>query len=538
MNHATTSTFVVDELLSEKEAVVALVSHHGFEAATMSRESLMVCLMDGFLPDGIVLEADNQAQLTIEICAMLSGQDMTAHIPVLMVATNPSAELEQLAFEAGAADFMTRPISPATLLTRLENRIRVWREHRSPPLSDALKQAAAKLSIQAQDLGLTLMNTLPDICFVKDKVGRFVYCNPAFERLYGLSESQVQGKTDYEFVPKPQARHFEWEDQKVLSSGEAVSSVAWQTDGNGKKLLYETLKTPVRNAQGEVVGLMGLGRDITRWKQTEDALNRVHVEDGLQPMHLPPESTHLLAAAITGLESRMEPLVASGIMVTSTLAQGLEQLADQFSQGKVNKTAFGEYLYKTRQGCVLLDTELQRCSRLIETLNRLRWANELQDMTDVDLSQVVQSAIRHNRFKATTQGIELADHIAPDVCVRGNAPTWQFIAVQLVENALAHAFPDKRRGNMTMTLQRKGEWAEFSVEDDGVGVLDTDVQDIFKPYVTTGDATLHAGMGLTLIRHIVENHLHGQTDATRVTGGGLLLRIRVPVCAPGAQPGM
>jgi PAS domain S-box-containing protein len=531
MTETVASTFVIDELLIEIDAVALLVKHHGFEAVTMSRESLMVCLMDGFLPDGVLLEADSQGQLAMEICALLSQHELTSHIPVLLVATDPSSEMERLAFEAGAADFMTRPISPASLLIRLEHRLRAWRERHTAALPDSVKRAAETLAIKAQDLGLTLMNALPDICFVKDTVGRFVYCNPAFERLYGLRESLVLGKTDYEFVPKSQARHFEWEDQKVLASGQPVSSIAWQTLGTGKKVLYETLKTPVYNAQEEVVGLMGVGRDITRWKQGEDALNREHSEIGSLSVQTTPQSNLLLLAGVNGLNVRMEPLVASGIMVTSTLAQGLEKLADQFSGGKVTKTAFNEYLYKTRQGFELLEAELQRCNRLVETMSRLAWASQAEGDADLNLSQLIGRTVERNQFKATAQGIELVVQAVADVRVKGTVEGWQYVVQQLLDNAIAHAFTGERKGIVRLTLVESREWAELTVADNGVGLAVTDANDIFAPYHTTGDATLHAGMGLTLIRHIVANHWKGQTDAQHTAGGGLTISIQVPLCS-------
>jgi signal transduction histidine kinase len=137
--------------------------------------------------------------------------------------------------------------------------------------------------------------------------------------------------------------------------------------------------------------------------------------------------------------------------------------------------------------------------------------------------------VERNQFKATAQGIELVVQAVAAVWVKGTVEGWQYVVQQLLDNALAHAFTGERKGIVRLALVESRECAELTVSDNGVGVAVTASNDIFAPYHTTGDATLHAGVGLTLIRHIVENHWKGQTDARHTAGGGLTISIRVPL---------
>jgi len=531
-------TVALDEAMPENTSLLAELTHLGCNGISLSKSSLLPDSSERLRPDAVLLDVDNEFGRVLDICTSLSKHAQTASIPVLLLGTHPTAEWEQKAWDAGAADCLNRPVSSPALVARLRSRIRTWKGRSVNQAADRIQHAADELALSPHDLGRILMDALPDICFVKDVTGRFVYCNPAFEKLYGLKAAHVIGQTDHAFLSKPQARHFEWEDQKVLTSGQSVSSLAWQTTANGQKVLYETLKTPVVTEDGRALGLMGLGRDITKWKASEDALQHINSLGPDQQIVLASHAHDLLADAVLGLESRLVPLVASGILINSTLAQELEKLADQFGRNKVNKTQFGEYLHKTRQGFVMLDNELQKCNRLADTLNRLTWVSQVQDFACVNLSEIVQSAARHNLYKATAEGIDITVRIDAEVHVRGNITTWQFIATQLIENALTHAFPDTRRGNLTLIVAQDGQHASLTVADDGIGLSVGPVRDIFKPYFSTGDATQNAGMGLPLIRHIVEGHLNGQVYAQASEGSGLTLCIRLPLSSPAPQSGL
>ena len=129
----------------------------------------------------------------------------------------------------------------------------------------------------------TLMNHLPDVIFIKDRTGRFLMANPALIKLYGAtSVDQMVGRTDFDFIPEEVARSFAEDDQRVMQSGEAlIDREESNVDQHGEILWMLTSKIPLRNEKGNVVGLVGIGRDITRLKQTQQAASRKAMEAGL-----------------------------------------------------------------------------------------------------------------------------------------------------------------------------------------------------------------------------------------------------------------
>ncbi len=135
------------------------------------------------------------------------------------------------------------------------------------------KQAEAALA-QERNLLRTLIDNLPDLIFIKDVQGRFILYNSAVERFVGAATSdEIYGKTVYDFSPPKLAAQYEADDRTVLESGQPiVNREEPSADVTGEWRWSSTTKVPLRNLAGEIVGLIGVSRDITARKRVEEAL--------------------------------------------------------------------------------------------------------------------------------------------------------------------------------------------------------------------------------------------------------------------------
>jgi PAS domain S-box-containing protein len=120
----------------------------------------------------------------------------------------------------------------------------------------------------------TLIDHLPDSVYVKDMASRKVIANLAEVRLSGLqSEAEVLGKDDFELHPRELAEKFLADDQVVLQTGQPVINREEYVIGNeGQKTWLLTTKIPLRDENDQIVGLIGLGRDITDRKRMDEKL--------------------------------------------------------------------------------------------------------------------------------------------------------------------------------------------------------------------------------------------------------------------------
>ena len=126
---------------------------------------------------------------------------------------------------------------------------------------------------EAQSKLASIFSTIPDIVWLKDSYGFYLACNSAFERFCGKSESEIVGKTDYDFFSEEGADLCKRSDMDALTSNTVtVSKEEFIYPEDGTTGLLEVRKTPIYKPDGELLGVLGIGRDITKNTQAKQKL--------------------------------------------------------------------------------------------------------------------------------------------------------------------------------------------------------------------------------------------------------------------------
>ena len=137
-------------------------------------------------------------------------------------------------------------------------------------LSSYSKDLERQVSIRTREVTNILKYT-PDVVYVKDRDGKYVLVNSRFEELFGVSNEQVRGKTDYEIVSKAVADVFRKNDLRVLQEGKSMQ-VEERVSHNSEVHTYLSVKFPVYDESGAVNGVCGISTDITAVKKAQDQL--------------------------------------------------------------------------------------------------------------------------------------------------------------------------------------------------------------------------------------------------------------------------
>ncbi|WP_050984954.1 PAS domain S-box protein [Thiorhodospira sibirica] len=143
-----------------------------------------------------------------------------------------------------------------------------------------LKAQQASLRESEERLGI-LLQTIPDPVWLKDSEGHYLFGNRRLEELFGLPATEIIGKTDYDFVDHASAEEFRAHDQSAMASGRPYvkeERVVFAHDGY--EAMFQTIKTPVYDEQGQILGVLGIARDITQLKHVEQELaqHRAHLQ--------------------------------------------------------------------------------------------------------------------------------------------------------------------------------------------------------------------------------------------------------------------
>ncbi|MFZ1829810.1 MAG: PAS domain S-box protein [Candidatus Competibacteraceae bacterium] len=116
----------------------------------------------------------------------------------------------------------------------------------------------------------TLIQTIPDLIWLKDPDGIYLGCNPRFEHFVGAKEADLIGKSDHDFFGPEQADFFRQKDREALAANRPNANEEWITFAeDGHRALLHTIKTPMRDAGGNLIGVLGIGRDITAFREAE-----------------------------------------------------------------------------------------------------------------------------------------------------------------------------------------------------------------------------------------------------------------------------
>ncbi|MDD3077856.1 MAG: PAS domain S-box protein [Paludibacter sp.] len=109
-----------------------------------------------------------------------------------------------------------------------------------------------------------IVNTIPDLVWLKDKNGFYITCNKAFENFFDVRLSEIVGKSDYDFLDQDYADFFRLRDRIAMENNQPTVNEEWvESKNGGHKIYLETIKTPMYDAAGNLIGVLGIGRDIT-----------------------------------------------------------------------------------------------------------------------------------------------------------------------------------------------------------------------------------------------------------------------------------
>ncbi len=186
-----------------------------------------------------------------------------ARVPIIVLSGLDDEALALQTVKEGAQDYLVKGCVDQPLLVR--------------SIRYALKRAEVDRALrQERNLLRNVIDNLLEFVYVKDGCGRYLLNNRAHTRDLGMSgPEEIVGKTSFDLFPEEVARRLQADDAQVMTTGEPiVNRHEAADDGNGSLRWISTTKVPLRDAEGRIIGIIGIGRDITARKNSEEKLAR------------------------------------------------------------------------------------------------------------------------------------------------------------------------------------------------------------------------------------------------------------------------
>jgi PAS domain S-box-containing protein len=361
----------------------------------------------------------------------------------------------------------------------------------------------------------TLVRTIPDLIWLKDPDGVYLDCNAMFERFFGAGKRDIVGKTDYDFVARELADFFREHDRKAMAAGKPSCNEEWITFADdGHRALLETIKTPMYDAGGRLVGVLGIARDITeRIRATEE---KAGLEDQLRQAQKVEALGRLAGGVAHDFNNLTAIILGYGEMLLERLPpeSPLLRFAEQIvAAGRRSATLTRQLLAFSRKQT--LQPQVLDLNALLRNLDQLlgRIIGE-----DVELRLVLTAEA--SRIKADPGQIEqVVTNLA--VNARDAMPLGGSLTIETAHVELDDVFAASHPGVVP------GAYVMLALTDTGCGMDEATMARLFEPFFTTKPRGKGTGLGLATVYGIVKQS-GGFTWADSQPDRGTIFRIYLP----------
>jgi PAS domain S-box-containing protein len=481
-------------------------------------------------PDEVLGKSDRDifpAELANQYCAdeealMKSGQPLNREESVMIPLTNEKRWLQTtkvpLRDKQGAVVGLIGISRDVTERKRAEEALRQSRDE----LEKRVTERTAEIS-QERLILRTLIDNLPDCIYAKDAAGRKILANPAdLKNLRCKTEAEAIGKSDFDLFPKEIAEQFWAADQKVIHGEPVINQEEHLFDEEGRKHWLLTSKLPLRDQTGKIVGLVGIGRDITERKHAEDALR---------------SSEEKLRQFATQLERSNHELQDFAYVASHDLQEPLRKIV-----------VFGERLKEKKiedlgpEARDYLDRMQKAAARMQTLINDLltfsRVTTKARPFSPVNLAEVASEVVNdlEGRIEQVKGRVEIVGTLP---VIDAEALQMRQLLQNLMGNALKFRRPEEPPVVKVEAQIVSGpgtppeQLCKLMVSDNGIGFDEKYLDRIFNVFqrLHTRNEYEGTGMGLAITRKIALYH-GGDITAKSQPGHGSTFIVTLPVSHP------
>jgi PAS domain S-box-containing protein len=373
----------------------------------------------------------------------------------------------------------------------------------------------------------TMIDLMPAFIYAKDAHSRFTACNKLVANRMGVEPEELIGKTDFDFFPREMAEKFFNDEQALIQSGKPLldcEEIAYdKTRGMDRVIL--TSKVPLRDANGNLTGIVGTGLDITDRKAAEE---RMASSDRL-------ESIGRLAAGVAHEINTPIQYLSDSV---SFIREGVKELLEYIDALRASMPAPPEAdenvedLRKEMPPALTLVADgLTRIAEIVRSMKDFAHADQ-NEMCEVDLNRSIASTlvVARSEYKPVAEVETSFGQIPPITCHAGQINQ---VVLNIVVNA-AHAIADKVQrtgaiGKITVSTRVEGNHVVIAIGDTGNGIPEEIRSNIFDPFFTTKEVGRGTGQGLSIARAVIVKGHGGELDFTTQMGKGTTFFVRLPL---------
>ena len=411
------------------------------------------------------------------------------------------------------------------------------------------KAAEERLAETTWLLG-ALSQATPEPLYVKDRESRLIFLNPATAKSIGRPVDELLGKNEYDWLPdREQAEIMIANDRRVMETGITLVVEEAMTGPYGVRQLLST-KSPLCNDAGEIIGVVGISRDITAKKRAEEDLHRIKKELEIRVVERTQELErtyeelhHEIKERMAALEElhvkerlliQQSRLAAMGEMISNISHQWrqplnilgliIQEMELAANSGKFTQTSLNASVAKA----------MQIISEMSRTIDDFRNFFSTDKMTvSFTICEVLDKTLSFMEYIFKQMEVHVEVTCEEDVRVEGLRNEYTQAVLNILSNA-RDAFLEREIVDPLLSIRvfRKNDMAVVIIKDNGGGIPQEIIDRIFEPYFTTKGPDKGTGIGLFMSKTIIEKNMGGRLTVCNA-GTGAEFRVEIPLMPPG-----
>ncbi len=227
-----------------------------------------------------------------------------------------------------------------------------------------------------------------------------------------------------------------------------------------------------------------------------------------------------MGKSMAGIAHEVNTPVGVSITAVSTLADATARIRDDFSTERLSQGGLRQYLATAGDSLDIVGRNLERAAGLLQSIKQVATDQSSDQPRNIALEEYIQVVLRSLKPKLMAGRIPVQVQCPPDLTLYTLPGALSQVIINLVSNAMLHAFPEPRSGEIRLQARPANGLVQLICEDNGIGIEPAHLKRIFEPFFTTRASDGGSGIGLDIVKMLVTEKLKGSIDVHSVPGQG------------------
>lgn len=241
--------------------------------------------------------------------------------------------------------------------------------------------------------------------------------------------------------------------------------------------------------------------------------------------------------SMAGIAHEVNTPVGVAITAVSVLQDATMDTNTAFERNELSQQGLNRYLGIAGESLDIVSRNLDRAASLLQSVKQVATDQSSDQPRQITMREYVEMVLRSLKPKVIASPHRVNLQCPNDLVVTTIPGALSQVIINLVANAMQHAYPDGREGDIHLDINAHGDGFELICTDHGIGIPTDILPHIYEPFFTTQKGQGGSGIGLDIVRMLVTEKLGGVIDVESKPGEGTRFTVRVPDLASRQQPG-